>query len=257
MSAIIPFDPTWVSVVVKPTDGDSRNAANVNITFEALKWRTDFIYENFLHNTEVDPPQNSGTFIFSGFVQLAGATTIGFGSPSARTYPRVVTSNPSRNPDSWWAEAEQEPTIPRPAYKQKYSPLSPDAPWLVWRMRVPAGSTLKSVKVQIDPPSGHGGNLPDEQPKLSLWKCTASNGGLMTSITSVQDAQPDAATYEQAHDLSITGMSYSTWGPKDFLVIGVRGEEGNNAVAAAAYANGGLRVFHPRVEFSREILGEE
>ncbi len=257
MATSISFDPTWVDDVVKPTDGDSRSAANLNISFEALKWRTDHLYTTFLHDSTHPTPQNSGTFIFSGGLVLAGATGISVASPSARSYPRVVDGLPSRNPASWWAEAEEEATTPRPAYKQAYSPLSPTAPWLTFRWRVPAGSTLTSVKVHIKPAAGgRGGNLPAEQPILRLWKQTTSNLGLMTSITTVQDAQPDVTAYEAAHDLSIT-LSYSSWGADDILVIGVRGEEGLNAVAAATYADQGLRVFHPRVLFSRSKIGEE
>ncbi len=257
MATPISDDPTWVPVVVKPTDGDSRSAANMNITFEALKWRTDHLYASFLHDSTHPTPQNSGTYIFSGGVILAGATSIYVASPSARVYPRVVDGLPSRHPDSWWSEAEEEPLVPRPAYKQAYSPLSPDKPWLVFRWRVPAGSTLTSVKVHIAPAiGGRGGNLPDEQPILRIWKQTTSNLGLMTSITTVQDAQATVGAYEAAHDLSIT-TSYALWGADDMLVIAVRGEEGNNAVAASTYPDGGLRVFHPRVLFSRSKIGEE
>ena len=257
MSTPIPYDPTWVDVVVKPTDGDSRSAANMNVTFEALKWRTDHLYVNSLLNTVGNPGGNPGTYLLTGTLVLVGATPINFLSPSSRSDTRVVAGNPSRNPDSWWAEAEQEATTPRPAYKQKYSPLSPDAPWLVWRMRMPKNAILKSVTIQIAPSGGHGGNVPDDQPILRIWKCTTSSFAAMTSIASVQDAQPNFTAYETAHELAITGLSYSSWGANDMLVIGFRGEEGNNATAAGFYPDGGLRVFHPRIVIERGSLDNE
>jgi hypothetical protein len=257
MSQLIPIDPTWVTQITRPNDGDKRDAASVAIGLQGLAWRTDFLKANGFFNTDAIPA-NSGAYALSGGLILAGATYISFASPTARSYPRVVTAPPTRNPDSWWAAAEQELTTPRPAYKQRYSPLAPDAPWLMWMMRIPAYSTLTSVSVEISPAVGaHGGNVPDDQPRLTLWKYTSSNSGLMTAITTVQDNQPTYTDYETPHDLSLPSLSYSSWGVDDCLVIGVRGEEGNNAVAAAAYVNGGLVVYQPRITITRTRLGEE
>lgn len=255
MAALIPIDPTWVTFITKPTDGDKRDAANVNIGFEGLAWRTDHLYANTLRSTD-SIPANSGTFVFAGGLLLAGATSVRFIASSSRSYPRVMTGLPSRNPDSWWSEAEHELLTPRPAYKQRYSPVTPVAPWLVWRMRVPSEATITSVKVNISPASGHLGGLPDKQPILAIWKYNAANLGVMTAISAVQDNQATVGAYEIAHNIELT-TSYTGFAAGDCLVIGVRGEEGNNALSASSYASEGLRVFHPIVTFNRPKLGEE
>lgn len=216
----------------------------------------DFYKAQPPYPTSGGPYVNSQTYYLSGGMIFAGATGISFSSD--RSYTRTVTAPPTRSPDSWWAYGEEELSTPRPAYKQKYSPLSPSAPWLMWLVQIPSTgtTTLTSVSVRIDPADGLHGALPDDQPILTIWKYTASTG-LMTAITTVQDAQPDVASFEMPHDLELTGLSYSSWTAEDALVIGVRGEEGNNGVAAATYADAGLVVYHPIITFTRTRLGEE
>lgn len=127
---------------------------------------------------------------------------------------------------------------------------------------MPNYSTLTGVEVYIDPSSGHGGNLPDEQPILKLWYYSHLTG-LATEIAGgeAQDAQTDSGDYELTHKLEVSGLTYPTpptyWESNASLMIGVRGEEGNNATAAALYSQGGLIVHPPRVNFTRVRLGEE
>jgi len=212
---------------------------------------------------------NNGTYAFgdnSNFVFI-GNRAITFSSPSARPYSRPVTSTPHRSPDSWWSNIEEEisGTGLTVNYKQKYSPLSPSTPWLIWHFHMPSYSTLTGVETYIHPASAadHGGNLPAEQPIIKLWWYSHITG-LATEIPSgeVQDAQATANDYALAHKLEVTGLTYgpstgNLWEQHTSLMIGIRGEEGANAVAAAAYADSGLRIRTPRVHFTRSRLGEE
>lgn len=203
------------------------------------------------------PYVNSQTIYISGGIVLAGAGThITFSS--SRTFTRPVDTTPERNVDSWWAAAEQEATTPRPAWKQKYSPVAVNpARWLTWVVRIPRGATLTRVDVQFYAEAGsHPGGLPATMPKVTLWKCTTSNQSTMTSIASTTDPSASVAAYETPHDVSITA-SYSAITDADYFVIGVAGEEGVDATAAASYTDLALIVYPPRVQWTQTQLAED
>lgn len=203
------------------------------------------------------PYVNSATVYISGGIVLAGAGThITFSS--SRTFARPVDTAPERNPDSWWAAAEQEATTPRPAWKQRYSPLAVNpARWLTWVVRIPRGATLVRVDVQVYAEVGsHPGGLPATMPKVSLWKCTTSNQSLMTSIASTTDPSLSVAAYETPHNVTITS-NYSAITDNDYFVIGVAGEEGVDATAAASYTDLALIVYPPRVTWTQTQLAED
>ncbi len=266
------------TTILLPSAASPFNPSTVNPSVEAC-WDAIKALENYgCFNSgfaEARPPYTPGTYVNNGAhffagganFTFAGDRAIVFSSPSARPYARPVTAPPQRNPLSWWAALENEisGTDLVPKYKQQYNPLSPSAPWLVWMFHMPGYSTLTGVEIYLKAASAgaHGGNLPATQPILKLWWYSHITG-LATAISSgeVQDSQPDAAANALQHKLEVTGLTFgpsggSLWEPYTSLMIGLRGEEGANAVAAATYADPGLIAHQPRVHFTRARLGEE
>jgi hypothetical protein len=258
-SAATPFNPGAVNPSVEQC-WDSIKALELYGIFNSLFGATQ--PPSYTAGTHI----NNGNHYFGSNANcvFVGNRAIEFASPTTRTYTRPVTEFASRNPDSWWFALEQEIASAnlRVQYKQRYSPLSPAEPWLMWLFRMPAYSVLTGVEVYITPASAaaHGGVLPAQQPILKLWSSSHVTG-LSTEIDEVQDNQPDAATYALSHKLELTGLTspaVGTWDTSRSLLIGVRGEEGVGGVGADPnYGDAGLLVNQPIVHFTRTRLGEE
>jgi len=176
----------------------------------------------------------------AGGIRLDDPTkTVAFSA--AKTYTRTACAYYLTDPAEWSAQmgghyfTQDAPTAG--------GTLTPVA----FVMNVPVGAVITGISWRIDPAPGHAA-LPATLPQLVAVELDPATGG-STTIATQSDTSGSVAVYEAAHNVSATGLSYTTTAGRA-VVVNVYGEKGANEVD-------GLNAFWPVVTFTRATIGEE
>lgn len=102
-----------------------------------------------------------------------------------------------------------------------------------WAFTIPAGATITSVRVRVVPAGMHAG-LPGTMPQLQLYELSPSDDADV-QITSVNDTSGSVVSYEAAHDIVSTGLSYVVSNER-VIQARVYGEGGANEKGGDVYS---------------------
>lgn len=233
----IPNVNQWVETLQKAQDGDERDAANQNTPVEGLADRTFYLKTNSALSTAANPSGNSGSFVFTGSIQLGASATIGY--QVAKAYSRSCKGVLGRVSTDWNAELGG----------MHYIQLGASNTAVGYMLDCPVSSLVTTIRVFIDPSSGHAA-LPATRPRLQVFSMDM-NTGATTQIMNESDSAVLPA-YESLHEISgapIGGFGYTLL-EGQYLIALVYGEYGADSIP-------GLRVYPPVVDFLRSKIGEE
>jgi len=225
----------WVEILQKQNDGDSRDAANPNVTSEGLADRTTHLYTHSVLDVSARPTGNPGNFLFNDALQLGPSGSISYAA--AKTYTRGCKGLLGVTPAEWVPELA--------GLRHGQSALLGNG--LGYVLDCPVSSLVLSCGVRIQPVGGHAA-LPGTRPRLQIMVLDIV-AGTTTQIINVSDPSLLAA-YETNHVFSDSPGVPTVLLEGQMLLAWVYGEGGANALI-------GLKVSPPYVTFTRSKIGEE
>lgn len=212
-----------------PDDADERDAANQEIKIQALTDRTNFLAHRMVNVQEGGGP-------YAGPIQFTNLIT-----PKADQYqyktPTVFNRSIEAPGTPDWATAAFWDFV-----AAFWTVNSAAVGTLIIPLHLPHGSTLNSVTIYINPPSGHAafpGGAPT-MPSITVKRRTIATGNQATLETQA-DTSANAGAYQVAHAITATLASPHTVNRiTDIYYVSLSTEGGGNAIAGTVYLGGSV-----------------